>query len=163
LGAAANTIMAPDRDWQNTLAYLREETAPDAVVMAHWNYGYWILDLAQRRPVVDNGYYHFDRQRNHDIGVALTTNDPAETAEMMIRHGADYLIFSKTDRFFAGVYIEEANLGSGFEGVMEFPPDSMIIRTLDGDFDSGGGLEVVYRSDPDGDVVVLQAVSIGQD
>ena len=31
----------------------------------------------------------------------------------------------------------------------------MVLRVLEGEFQSGGGLEVVYRSNPDAEVVVL--------
>ena len=136
VGGGANGVMAPDRDWQDALAYLREGTPQESVVMTHWNYGYWILDLGDRRPVVDNGYYYFDKERNHDIGVAYTTNDPAEAAEMLAKHGAHYLIFSAIDKNFAGAYMAEADLGPAFEGLEEYPPDSLILRTLEGDFES---------------------------
>jgi len=155
LGSASYGFMAPDREWQGALAFLRESTPEDAVVMAHWNYGYWILDLSQRQPVVDNGYYFFSNERNHDIGVAHATDDPAEAAAIMGKYGADYLIFSTLDLKIAGAIISEANLGSQFEGMSEFPPDSLTRRTLDGEFESGGGLQVVYRSAPDSEVVIL--------
>jgi dolichyl-diphosphooligosaccharide--protein glycosyltransferase len=156
ISSTPGTIMSPDRDWQNALAYLREETPEESVVMTHWNFGYWILDLGQRRPVVDNGYYYFDKERNHDIGVAYATNDPAEATAIMTKYGADYLIFSSLDLEFAGAIISEADLGPQFEELSEFPPDSLIRRTLNGDFDAGGGLEVAYRSMPDSDVAILR-------
>ena len=155
LGSGSLGFMAPDREWQSALAFLRESTPEDAVVMAHWNYGYWILDLAERQPVVDNGYYYFDQQRNHDIGEAHATDDPAEAAAIMAKYGADYLIFSNLDLKVAGGMISEANLGPQFEGADEFPPDSLVVRSLDGTFESGGGLDVVYRSAPDSEVVIL--------
>jgi len=47
--------MAPNSDWQDALRYLRENTNPDAKVLSHWGYGYWIQDLADRKPAAAGG------------------------------------------------------------------------------------------------------------
>ena len=81
---------------------------------------------------------------------------------MMARHGADYLIFSTMDEEIAEAIIKEAELGPAFDGMKEFPPDSLIRLSLSGQFESGAGLEVVHRSEPDGDVVILRLAPGGQ-
>jgi len=40
-------------------------------------------------------------------------------------------------------------MGQCGEGLANFPGDSLIMRSLNGGFESGGGLEVVYRSAPE--------------
>ena len=55
------------------------------------------LDLGQRQPVVDNGYYYWDEKRLDDIAIAYTTTDPSEAAHIMDKYNADYLVFSWLD------------------------------------------------------------------
>jgi len=110
---ASNFAMAPDREWQGALAYLREETPKDSVVMSQWTWGYWILDLGQRKPLVDNGYYGWDSERLREVGLAYSTADPAEAAQAMKKWGADYLVFSKLDLNVAKSIIAWANVGKG--------------------------------------------------
>lgn len=43
------------QDWFEALAWLRDNTPQSAVVMAWWDYGYWITALADRRTLADNG------------------------------------------------------------------------------------------------------------
>jgi asparagine N-glycosylation enzyme membrane subunit Stt3 len=110
----ASTVgMSPDREWQGALAYLREETPKDSVVMSQWTWGYWILDLGQRKPLVDNGYYGWDSERLREVGLAYSTADPAEAAQAMKKWGADYLVFSKLDLNVAKSIIAWANVGKG--------------------------------------------------
>jgi len=138
--------MSPDRQWQDALAYLREATPKDSIIMSQWSWGYWILDLGQRRPVVDNGYYDHDTERLHDVGIVYYTTDPAEAAQNMKKYGANYLVFSELDLKNAPTVMGWANVG---KGLASFPEDSLIVRSLNGEFQSGGGLEVVYRSAPE--------------
>jgi len=42
-------------DWLQTLAWLHDNTPKDAVIMAWWDYGYWITALADRKTLADNG------------------------------------------------------------------------------------------------------------
>ncbi|MGC8576717.1 MAG: STT3 domain-containing protein [Thermoproteota archaeon] len=41
-------------DWFQALAWLRENTPPGSVVMAWWDYGYWITTLGGRPTIIDN-------------------------------------------------------------------------------------------------------------
>lgn len=143
---ATVTAISPDQQWQGALAYLREETPTDSVIMSQWSWGYWILDLGQRRPVVDNGYYGYNAERLRDVGLAYYTTDPAEAAQIMNKYGAHYLVFSELDVKFAPTIMGGANVG---QGLANFPGNSLIMRSLNGEFESGGGLEVVYRSPPE--------------
>jgi len=149
---ASGGTMAPDREWQDALTYLREETPKDSVIMSQWSWGYWILDLGQRRPVVDNGFYGWEADRLRDVGLAYSMGDPAEAAQLMKKYGANYLVLSKLDLNVASTIMLWANVGAGQN---YFPFDSLVVRSLDGEFESGGGLQVVYRSAPDSEVVIL--------
>jgi asparagine N-glycosylation enzyme membrane subunit Stt3 len=143
---ATVTAISPDREWQDGLAYLRDETPKDSIIMSQWSWGYWILDLGQRRPLVDNGYYGYDADRLRDVALAYYTTEPAEAAQIMKKYGADYLVFTRLDLSVATSIMAWANVG---EGLANFPVNSLIMRSLQGEFESGGGLEVVYRSAPE--------------
>lgn len=156
LTMASMPQVAVDQEWQDALTYIREETPPDAVVMTQWSWGYWILDLGQRRPVVDNGYYSHTPDKNRDIALAYFTSDPSEAAKIMKKYGADYLIFPSIDLDYIPSFLNWANFKEEYS---TFPGDSLFRRTLCGDFESGGGIEVVYRSEPDSEVIVLELTS----
>lgn len=141
--------MAPDRQWQDALVYLRQETPPESVIMSQWSWGYWILDLGQRRPLVDNGYYYYDPERLNDIALVYYTTKPSEAVQLMDKYGAAYLVFSTLDLKVAKTILGWANLS---EEHSSFPGDSLVASSLDGQFESGGGLRVVYRNS---EVVIL--------
>jgi asparagine N-glycosylation enzyme membrane subunit Stt3 len=138
--------LSPDREWQDALAYLNDETPKNSIVMSQWTWGYWILDLGQRRPLVDNGYYGYDWERLRDVGLAYWTTDPEEAAQIMRKYGASYLVFTELDQPVASVIMGWAYVG---EGLTSFPGNSLFMQSLNGEFQSGGGLEVVYRSPPE--------------
>jgi len=43
------------QDWFEALAWIHDNTPESAVVMAWWDYGYWIMSLANRKTLADNG------------------------------------------------------------------------------------------------------------
>lgn len=141
-------------EWQAALAYIRDtkNTPQDAVIMSQWGRGYWILDLGERRPLVDNGYYFYDSDKLRDVALAYAASDPSEAARIMEKNGASYLVFSQLDRDVAATIMGWAGLG---EKGQSFPPDSLVMRSLNGEFEVGGGLKVIYRSAPSSEVVIL--------
>jgi len=150
---ASLPVVAADREWQDALTYIREETPQNAIVMTQWSWGYWILDLGQRTLVVDNGYYNHTPAKDRDVALAYFTSDPSEAAKIMKTYGASYLIFSQIDLDFTKSILGWADLDKKYDS---FPGTSLFRRTLCGDFQAGGGLEVVYRSVPDSEVVILR-------
>jgi len=142
-------VLSPNRQWQHALAYLRDSTPEDAVVMSQWGSGYWILDVGQRRPFVDNGYYGWDLGRLYPVGLAYSTSNPDEAAAIMAEYGAEYLVFAKQDLDLARPIMAWAFLGKEHK---EFPDESLVVRSLNGEFVEGGGLEVVFKND---EVVIL--------
>lgn len=142
LNAAAPRLVAADRDWQQALSFLRERTAPGSRVMTWWDYGYWILDLGERTPVMDNGYYGHPEYLEKDTAVAYCTSDPAEALVIMGRYDADYLVFSDLDLPIASLIVDRAGLGwSSF-----LPANSLASRCLQNSFQSEGGLQVAYQN-----------------
>jgi asparagine N-glycosylation enzyme membrane subunit Stt3 len=153
---AADSRAAVDEQWQGALTYIRDSTPQDSVVMTQWSWGYWILDLGNRTPVVDNGYYNHGADRDRDVALVYMATAPSEAVRIMKKYGADYLIFSKLDVDTAQAILSWAGLDKQYD---TFPKESLVVQCLEGGFQGGGGLQVVYRSTPDSEVVILGLTS----
>jgi len=143
-----NDRMAANAEWQAALAFLKEETAEDSVVMSWWDYAYWIVAMANRRPVVDNGLYWYDERRLEDIGLAYCTNEPSEALHVMRKYGANYLVFTRMEVEILPV-ISQYGLDEAFGDGRSVPTNlrpSLYYQSLYGDFQSGGGLRRAYPS-----------------
>ena len=46
----------PDDDFREAMSWINENLEKDAVIIAWWDYGYWIEALGRRSAYVDNGY-----------------------------------------------------------------------------------------------------------
>lgn len=67
----------------------------------------------------------------------------------MGKYGADYLIFSELDLDAAPAILAWPRMPQPIDGEYEsFPEDSLVVRSLNGEFDSGGGLKRVYPEEP---------------
>lgn len=144
--------VAASNDWYDALIWLRATTPEDARIMSWWDNGYWILDLAHREPLVDNGILPngeigFDRERLQDIGLAYCTSDASQAVQIMQKHDCDYLIFSR-DEVTILPKISEFGLGESYGDGSSVPGElhnSLYYQTLWGNFQVENGLEVVYR------------------
>ena len=52
-GGSSSHTGASD-DWFEAMAWLKENTEPDAVIASWWDYGYWITTLSDRTTLIDN-------------------------------------------------------------------------------------------------------------
>ncbi|MFC1847811.1 hypothetical protein ACFLXV_00665 [Chloroflexota bacterium] len=155
----SNPFVAMNKDWQDAMAYVRDNTPEDAIILSQWGVGYWILDQGQRKPVVDNGFYGWDYNRLYDIGSIYGSNEPSDVVKIMAKYNAGYLIFSELDTYSYQTILGWAELEEKYKGFDGFPDDLLVSRALNGQFESGGGLEVAYRSLPDSEVVILTTTS----
>jgi asparagine N-glycosylation enzyme membrane subunit Stt3 len=138
--------VAATPEWREALTWLRENTPEDGEVktMTWWDYGYWIFDLAQRVPVVDNGVHWESYDR--DIATVYCAEDDDEAVEIMHKHGARYLVFSELDFEVLPVITMEA-LGTAYGDGTYIPRElkgSLFSRSLNGQIEFGGGLRRVY-------------------
>lgn len=136
-------------NWQAGMAWLRDNSPQDAIVMSHWNHGYIILDRSGRTPVVNNG--NWDEERNHDIAVVYCTTDISEAVRMMQKHDANYVVFSTAEIVLLPLLIEDA-FGQPYADGESIPSQmrgSLYSRALSGEFVSEGGLTRVYPQDLD--------------
>ncbi len=142
-------LLAVNNDWEAGLAWLKDNTPQDAVVLSHWNYGYFILDLGDRRLVVDNGYYGWDEERNRDVSTVYCTTDVSEAVRVMQKYGADYVVMSTLEYALLPGMTEEA-LGESYGNGTSIPREmkrSVYARALSGELISEGGLTRVYPED----------------
>jgi len=74
--AAASVPIKPAEtvpDWIDTLAWMRENLPPDAVVASWWDYGYWITIWGNKTSLADNGTWNLTQIQN--IGLMLMSNE----------------------------------------------------------------------------------------
>ena len=155
----SNPLIAADHNWQEALFYLRDNSDPDAVIMSHWDFGYYIRDLADRKPFVDNGIHYEDWDR--DVALAYTATDVSEAVAVMQKNGASYLVFS-TDYGILPLITKDA-FGESYGDGQSIPVEmrnSLYARSLSGSFVSGDGL---YRVYPDASVGKPRVVILALD
>ncbi|MCP8305982.1 MAG: hypothetical protein H3Z49_02600 [archaeon] len=63
----------PVPDWQEALTWMRENTPEDAVIIAWWDYGYWITVMGDRTSLADNAT--INSTRIAQIGRLLLSNE----------------------------------------------------------------------------------------
>jgi hypothetical protein len=74
----------------------------------------------------------------------------------MTERGVSYLIFARHDLEVPRFILSSSDLYKEYDA---FPADSLIARSINGDFVSGSGLRVVYKNN---EVVVLYLEQAGQ-
>jgi dolichyl-diphosphooligosaccharide--protein glycosyltransferase len=65
------TVTVPD--WIDTLAWMRENLPPTAVVASWWDYGYWITVWGNRTSLADNGTWNLTQIQN--LGLMFMSNE----------------------------------------------------------------------------------------
>ena len=154
----SNPRTAVNAEWQDALTYIREETSQDSLIMTWWDWGYWILDLGQREPIVDNGYYGWDNPRLTDVATVYMTDDVGEAVGIMEKYNSKYFIMSTLDLDITKTIMRFAGVEEKYKGFETLPEETLMYKVLQGDFDNDGGLKVVYRSAPNSEVVILSPI-----
>lgn len=94
--------------WQNAMAWVRNNTPEDAVFAHWWDYGYWLQSIGNRATVLDGGntkpYWDYLMGRH-----ALTGQSQTEALEFLYAHNATYFLIDSTD---IGKYGAYSNIGS---------------------------------------------------
>jgi dolichyl-diphosphooligosaccharide--protein glycosyltransferase len=81
-----NNIMS---DWLDTLNYLRVDTPDNSVVMAWWDYGYWITAIGNKTTLADNGT--INSTKIGDLGRAFMSTE-TDAMDFMKTHDVDYVV-----------------------------------------------------------------------
>lgn len=82
--------------WQQAMAWVREETPKDAVFAHWWDYGYWLQSIGERATVLDGGnaIVYWDHLMGRHV---LTGQNETEALEFLKTHDANYLLIDSTD------------------------------------------------------------------
>jgi len=92
-----------EKQWQQAMAWVRENTPIESVFVHWWDYGYWVQTIGQRPTVADGG--HFIGYWPHLIGrYVLTTPYPETALSFMKSHNVSYLLIDSTDLGKYGAY-----------------------------------------------------------
>ncbi|MBO3757758.1 MAG: STT3 domain-containing protein [Thermoproteota archaeon] len=79
-------------DWFQALEWLRENTPPGSVIMAWWDYGYWITTLGDRPTIIDNATINTTQVAL--VGKAFISNDTIAIPIMKKFNVSYILVFS---------------------------------------------------------------------
>lgn len=95
--------------WQDAMAWVRNETPENSVFVHWWDYGYIVQTLGNRPTVTDGGHSGGD-QADHYIGrYILTTPNPKTALSFMKTWNVSYLLIDPTDM---GKYGAFSKIGS---------------------------------------------------
>jgi hypothetical protein len=90
------------------MAWVRENTAEDAVFGHWWDYGYWVQTIGQRATMLDGGnaigYWNYLMGRH-----ILTAESEEEALEVLYAHNVTHFLIDPTD---IGKYSAYSNIGS---------------------------------------------------
>ncbi len=110
---AKYTIPGPYyQQWQQAMAWTRENTAQDAIFAHWWDYGFWVQTLGERATVTDGA--HAVTEWDHFIGRYLLTAQNEKTALQFCKaHNVSYVLIDSTD---IGKYPAYGSIGSDSTG-----------------------------------------------
>lgn len=110
---AKYTGPSANSQWQNAMAWVRENTQKNSIFVHWWDYGYWVEYLGKRPVLADGG--HFEGAfRDHLIGRYLLTTPYPETAlSFMKTNNVSYLLIDPTD---LGKYSAYSSIGGDESG-----------------------------------------------
>lgn len=85
----ASTFRVSTNDWTDALEWIKNNTPPDAVIAAWWDYGYWITTLGERTTLADN--FTGNHTRIEQIAKAFTSDEVTGIQILRNMH-ADYVL-----------------------------------------------------------------------
>jgi asparagine N-glycosylation enzyme membrane subunit Stt3 len=94
--------------WQEAMAWVRDETPKDSVFAHWWDYGYWLQSIGERATIIDGGNLitYWDHLMGRHV---LTGQNETEALEFLKSHGANYLLIDSSD---IGKYPAYSSIGS---------------------------------------------------
>jgi dolichyl-diphosphooligosaccharide---protein glycosyltransferase len=137
--ANGGTIFAHSEltDWLQALQWIRNNTASNAVVIAWWDYGYWINVMGNRTTVVDNAT--LNQTKIAEVGQMFMSNltEAATLAKDMSDGRPTYVLTFLTGSLIPSVLLPDASSSSNLEQSQYY---SLQIPAGNG-FTAGGGDE----------------------
>ncbi len=123
--SARNFILGPYQwQWQNAMAWVRENVSKEAVFAHWWDYGYWVQSIGERATILDGGnsisYWNYLMGRH-----VLTGRSEEEALDFLYSHNATHILIDSTE---IGKYTAYSSIGSDenydrFSWIMTFIKD----------------------------------------
>ena len=126
--------------WQNSMAWVRDNTPQDSIFVHWWDYGYWIQYLGERPTVTDGG--HANNFWDHLIGrYVLTTPNPETALSFMKTQNVSYLLIDPTD---LGKYPAYGRIGSDDSGIDRYAGIPIMQSDPKQTVETSSGTTIVY-------------------
>ncbi len=101
-----------NKDWQNAMSWVRDNTAEGSIFGHWWDYGYWV-QTGGNRPSFSDGGHSQGAFGNHMMGrYVLTTPYPNSAKSFFKSNNISYLLIDPTD---IGKYAAYSSIGTGNE------------------------------------------------
>ncbi len=99
-----------NKDWQNAMSWVRNNTSEGSIFGHWWDYGYWVQTGGDRATFSDGGHSQ-GSLGNHIMGrYVLTTPDPNSAKSFFKSNNISYLLIDPTD---IGKYAAYSSIGTG--------------------------------------------------
>ena len=126
--------------WENAMAWVRNDTAPGSVFLHWWDYGYILQTIGLRTTVLDGGNYN--AYWDHLMGrYVLTTPDPNTAFAFMKAQNVSYLLIDFTD---FGKYSAFSSIGSDSNGTDRFAAPTLLASDPSQQQNTSNGTVRVY-------------------
>jgi len=133
--------LSSNPQWQDAMAWTRENTPENSIFIHWWDYGYWVQYLGKRPTVTDGG--HGVGYWDHLIGrYLLTTPNPESALSLMKTQDVSYLLIDPTD---LGKYPAYSKIGSDVEGSDRFSQLPVMVFNPGQSQKSANGTVRVYQ------------------
>lgn len=135
MNGGTSYVTTATTDWIDTLDWIKNNTPPDSIVAAWWDYGYWITTMSERTTLADNAT--LDSARIRDLAAVLM-GPPDRSWSMLNDLEADYMLVfvaanqlgtTNDEQFYSlGIGADESKKGwfiriGGFDGARLLHPD----------------------------------------
>jgi hypothetical protein len=138
---SANIGPAASYQWQNAMAWMRNNTEKNVTTIAWWDYGYWIQYLGQRASVSDGGHGSgwYDVITGRWI---LTGERPDLTLSILKALDVNYLLIDPTD---IGKYTAFSSIGSDNTGKDRMSWIAVLVSSPQNIVEQRNGTQYVYQ------------------
>lgn len=127
--------------WQNAMAWVRNNTAPGSIFSSWWDYGYMIQTAGDRPTVLDGSNY--DAYWDHLMGrYVLTTPNPNTAFAFWKAQNVSYFLIDFTD---FGKYPAFSSIGSDSSGIDRLGAPSLVVANSAQDYQSANGTIRIYQ------------------
>ncbi len=121
-----------NNQWENAMAWVRNNTAPGSIFSAWWDYGYLIQTIGLRPTVLDGGNYN--GYWDHLMGrYVLTTQNPNTAFAFWKAQNVSYFLIDFTD---FGKYPAFSIIGSDSSGIDRYAAPAIVVANPSLDYGS---------------------------